>query len=56
MSGNFSFDEVESEGAFGIVFLASFLLVNMVLMLNLLIAILSSTYAHLEQKGVALYL
>ena len=57
--GNFDRDIYESslskEKEWGHGFHAVFLIVNLVLLLNLLIAILSNTYAVLEPKGRALY-
>ena len=56
MLGDFSFDDVESEGFKGSLFLAFYLLISLVLLLNLLIAVLSSTFSQLESHGVGLYL
>ena len=39
----------------GTIFLSIYLLINMVLMMNLLIAILSSTYSTIANQGSALY-
>ena len=47
---------MEPEGALGQVYLAIYLILGLVILLNLLIAILSSTYAILESRGVGLYL
>ena len=54
--GDFSFDTMEPEGALGQVYLAAYLILGLVILLNLLIAILSSTYAILESRSVGLYL
>lgn len=56
MLGLFTFAEMEPEGPKGMLYLAFYLLVNMVLLLNFLIAILSSTYSLLVTHGVGLYL
>ena len=56
MLGEFSFDVMEPEGAMGIVFIAIYLLLNLILLLNFVIAIISSTYSRLEAYGVGLYL
>lgn len=48
MLGEFSFDSMSSEGWKGEVFMALYLLVCMVLMMNLLIALLSTTYSNLS--------
>ena len=40
---------------FGISFMVLFLLINLVLFLNLVIALLSSTYAYYEDKQLGLY-
>ena len=48
MLGDFSFDIVEPAGVFGYFFLSFYLLLALVVLLNLLIAILSSTFAHIE--------
>ena len=40
----------------GKLYLTAYLLINMVLLLNLLIAILSNTYSLLSEKGLGLYL
>ena len=57
--GNYSFTVLEKSAKgdmVGTVFLILFLLLNHILLLNLLIAILSSTYAYYETKGVSLYI
>ena len=56
MLGEFSFETVEPEGPKGIIFLAVYLLINLILLLNFVIAIISSTYSRLETYGVGLYL
>ena len=56
MLGDFSFDDVADEGLRGSLFLAVYLLISLVLLLNLLIAVLSSTFSQLESHGVGLYL
>lgn len=56
MLGLFNFEQMEPEGAKGLLYLAFYLLVNMILLLNLLIAVLSSTYSLLVTHGVGLYL
>ena len=56
MLGEFSFETVEPEGPKGIIFLAVYLLINLILLLNFVIAISSSTYSRLETYGVGLYL
>ena len=56
MLGNFDFDDVADEGLTGSLFLVLYLLVSLVLLLNLLIAVLSSTFSQLESHGVGLYL
>ena len=55
MLGEFSFATVSEEGWKGEVFMALYLLICMVLMVNLLIALLSTTYSNLASKGVGLY-
>ena len=47
MLGDFNYDDMKPEGVQGIIFLTLYLIINMVLLLNLLIGILSSTYAIL---------
>ena len=49
------FDQLVEGILYGHVFYVSFLIMELILLLNLLIAILSNTYAMLEQKGQALY-
>ena len=56
MLGDFSFDTMQTEGVLGYLFLAIYLLINMIVLLNLIIAILSSTYSQLETHGIGLYL
>lgn len=56
MLGEFSFDAMSQEGWKGEFFLALYLLICMVLMVNLLIALLSTTYSRLASQGVGLYL
>ena len=56
MLGLFNFQQMESEGMNGILYLAFYLLVNMILLLNLLIAVLSNTFSMLVAQGVWLYL
>lgn len=56
MLGEFVFDTMSQEGWIGEVFLALYLLICMVLMVNLLIALLSTTYSTLASQGVGLYL
>ena len=56
MLGDFSFEDMQTEGIFGYLFLAIYLLINMIVLLNLIIAILSSTYSQLETHGIGLYL
>ena len=56
MLGDFSFETMESEGVLGTLFLAVYLLINLVILLNLIVAILSSTYSQLESQGIGLYL
>ena len=56
MLGDFSFDDMADEGLKGSIFMAVYLLISLVLLLNLLIAVLSSTFAQLESHGVGLYL
>ena len=45
--GDFNFDTIQPEGGLGQVYVAIYLIVGLVILLNLLIAILSSTYARL---------
>ena len=47
MLGEFSFETVEPEGPKGVIFLALYLLINLILLLNFVIAIISSTYSRL---------
>lgn len=47
---------MEPAGGAGQIYLAAYLIVGLVILLNLLIAILSSTYASLENRSVGLYL
>lgn len=56
MLGDFSFEVMNPEGYCGHLFLASYLLISMIVLLNLIIAILASTYTHLETEGIGLYL
>ena len=56
MLGDFSFETMQSEGLLGYLFLALYLLICMLVLLNLIIAILSSTYVQLETHGIGLYL
>ncbi len=56
MLGEFSFDTMQPEGAPGYLYLAFYLMLNLILLLNFVIAILSSTYSRLERHGVGLYL
>ena len=56
MLGSFDLNEMRSEGLLGILFMSFYLFLNIILLLNLLIAILSSTYSKLEGKGIGLYL
>ena len=56
MLGDFHFEDMAAEGLKGSLFLALYLLVSLVLLLNLLIAVLSSTFSQLESHGVGLYL
>ena len=57
--GNFDpdiFEEMQTkEVEWGHIYQAIFLIINLILLLNLLIAILSNTYAVLEARGKALY-
>ena len=56
--GNYSFLTLEGNSKsdlLGDVFLICFIVINHILLINLLIAILSSTYALYEQHGVSLY-
>ena len=52
--GGFDFQTIGS--IFGKLFLALFLVISLIMLFNLLIAILSSTYASYEKKGRGLYL
>jgi hypothetical protein len=57
--GNFDFDDLadnDKSEYLGDAFLFVFVIINTILLLNLLIAILSSTYALLEQKKLVLYI
>lgn len=57
--GAFSFDNFKNANrgqTVGDIFLFIFIVVNMILILNLLIAVLSSTYAQLEGKKLVLYI
>ena len=54
--GSFSFSEVEANGIVGKAFMSFYLIISMVLLLNLLIAVLSSTYAKYESNSIGLYL
>jgi hypothetical protein len=57
--GNYSFALLENNGkgeVVGDAFLFVFIILNAILLLNLLIAILSSTYAMLEDKKIVLYI
>ena len=54
--GEFSFDPFAPEGALGQVYLTAYLIIGLIILLNLLIAILSSTYSILESRSVGLYL
>ena len=56
MLGLFTFTSMEPEGMKGVLYLAFYLLVNMILLLNLLIAILSTTFSLFVTHGVGLYL
>ena len=56
MLGDFDYNDMKPEGVQGIIFLTLYLIINMVLLLNLLIGILSSTYSILQNQGVGLYL
>lgn len=51
--GDFSLENYGDKAA---IFMMAYLLINLVLMLNLLIALLSNTYTVFEQKSLALYL
>ena len=54
--GEFDYSLLEQEGQVGEIFLTFYLYANLVIMLNLLIALLSSTYSKNEELGVGLYL
>ena len=57
--GSFDFDvagDNDKNEYLGDAFLAIFIILNMILLLNLLIAILSSTYTQLEDKKLVLYI
>ena len=57
--GTFDFNVIGSNDKseiLGDAFLVVFIILNMILLLNLLIAILSSTYAQLEDKKLVLYI
>ena len=56
MLGEFSFSSMREESWAGELFLSLFLLVCMLLMVNLLIALLSTTYSRLSSQAVGLYL
>ena len=56
MLGRFSFEAMSEEGWKGELFLALYLLVSMVLILNLLIALLSIKYDELASHASGLYL
>jgi hypothetical protein len=56
---DYDFDDLKDNNKseyLGDIFLVSFIVLNNILLLNLLIAILSSTYAMLEQKKLVLYI
>ena len=54
--GEFDYTLLEEEKHVGEIYLTFYLYANLVIMLNLLIAVLSSTYSNNEQLGVGLYL
>ena len=56
MMGQFDFEDVAPEGPKGQLFLAFYLLVTLVLLLNFIIAILSETYVRLRLNALGLYL
>lgn len=56
MLGEFSFEAMEEEGWEGQLFLALYLVTCMLLMVNFLIALLSTTYSFLADLGSSLHL
>ena len=52
--GGFDYSAIDS--TFGDIYLSVFLIVSLILLLNLLIAILSTTYSYYETRGRGLYL
>ena len=55
MLGDFDIDVVRPEGVLGALFLGAFLSISLILLLNLLIALFSATYASHDKVSKGLH-